>query len=619
VTDEQIHHRQDESPKILDVKRVYDPVDEVEISLQEVQDKLVQAHGFVNRFAALSVLALEIDGSRTRDGIMAVLRKELKWVVECEFSFVALRNSSRSHYFILPISDMAAAADLEQKHFPVGKGTPGWVIDHRRACMCEVATATSFHDEIEGAMHYLGHKHILAVPLHSSDDTIGALVFSTANPNPFTDLDRQIAQMAALHVAIAMKNQSVFDKAGKHLAQIEMVNEIANKLTSTLELDDFFKIVAKTIRDAFNYFDVTVFEVNHQTEELLLVAHAGNFPDFLPHAYRQKMSDGIIGSVARDGKRIMANDVSSDPRYWTYEYHSTRSELAVPIRIESEVVGVLNVEDTKMGAFDETDAIVLETLCDQLGSALKNARLYDQIKKANEKLTELDRMKSDFLGIVSHDFRTPLASIMLAARAMLKRSASMEQKKIDEYLGIIIDQANRLSQLAEDTLSIIKFESGRSSYSFKLVNVERLIKDAQGLAHFSRRHIVEHKVDPAVAYINGDQPKLRQLVYNLISNAVKYSPKGGLVKITAEPAQGDQILISVSDEGIGIPEEHVGKLFQKFSRVDTEEAKEIPGSGLGLWICGEIVRAHGGRIWVESEAGKGSIFKVLLKGSQQES
>jgi signal transduction histidine kinase len=290
----------------------------------------------------------------------------------------------------------------------------------------------------------------------------------------------------------------------------------------------------------------------------------------------------------------------------------------MPILIDQEVVGVLNVEDTRLHAFDETDAMVLETLCDQLGSAIRNAKLYEEVKKANSKLTELDRMKSDFLSIVSHDFRSPLASVILAAKALLKRGESADPRRVNEYLTIIVDQANKLSHLAEDTLSIAKMESGQLSYFFKVVNIERLIKDAAALVSFSRRHTLEYTVDSGVSYIKGDQTKLRQVVQNLLSNAVKYSPKGGHISVRAENYATDQLLVSVTDEGIGIPEDQIDKLFQKFSRIDTTEAREIKGSGLGLWICKEIVKSHGGRIWVESDLGKGSTFKFTLKKAHQE-
>jgi signal transduction histidine kinase len=247
---------------------------------------------------------------------------------------------------------------------------------------------------------------------------------------------------------------------------------------------------------------------------------------------------------------------------------------------------------------------------------MKNAKLYDEVQKANIKLTELDQMKSEFLGIVSHDFRSPLASIMLAGKSLLKNEVVQDYPRIKEYLQIIVDQANRLNQLAEDTLSITKLESGQLSYYFKIINVERMIQDAVSMVKFSSRHTFEYTVDPEVAFIKGDQTKLRQVVQNLLSNAVKYSPKGGMITVNVSEKSEDQILISVSDQGMGIPGEQIDKLFQKFSRIDTEQSRGIKGAGLGLWICREVVEAHGGKIWLESRVNEGTTVKFTLNKAQ---
>jgi signal transduction histidine kinase len=362
---------------------------------------------------------------------------------------------------------------------------------------------------------------------------------------------------------------------------------------------------------------VTIFLLTEDGEELSLEAHAGNFVDFLPHGYRQKVGDGFIGWAVRNGEKVLSNDVSQDRRYVAYAYHNTKSELSLPITIDGKVIGVLNVEDTKLHAFDDTDAVVLGTLCDQLGAAIKNARLYDEVNRSYMKLTELDKMKSEFLGIVSHDFRSPLSSIMLAGRSLLKNEALAQVPRGKEYLQLIVEQAIRLNQLAEDTLSITKMESGQLTYYFKIVNIERLIQDAVSMVKFSSRHQFEYTVEPDAMFMKGDQAKLRQVLQNLVSNAVKYSPKGGKVTITVTEHSADLIMVSVADSGIGIPPEKIGKLFQKFSRVDAGEAKEIKGAGLGLWICREIVEAHGGKIWIESEPGKGTTMKLIMKKAQQ--
>lgn len=581
---------------------------EIEGDPEELKQRLLQAHGFYNRVNTLGEIAVQIDAARGHDEILMVLRNEAKWLINYDVMFVGFANRSRSHYTITTLSPIADATDLNGKTLSVHQGKPGWTMINQSPIVMEVTEGPSFVGVVESTLLDLGMKSLMVVPLRTGDETIGSLTFSSALPDVYGEQEVWIGQLLAIHIATAIKNAAILDSAQKRMSQIELVNEIAEKLTSTLELDDLLHAAAETIQKSFNYFDVSIFLVDPVQQDLHLVAHSGSYADFLPEGYRQKLTEGIVGWVACNGERCLLNDVTEDARYLAYEYHSTKSELAVPIRIDAEVVGVLNIEETRAHAFDETDAIVLETLCDQLGSAVKNAKLFEEVRNANAKLTDLDRMKSDFLGIVSHDFRSPLASIILAARALLKRSDSIDQRRLDEYLTIIVDQANRLSMLAEDTLSITKMESGQLNYFYKVVNVERLIKDAAALVHFSRRHSIEFSVEHSVAYIKGDQTKLRQVLQNLLSNAVKYSPRGGKVIVTAADQNDRQVIFSVCDEGMGIPEDQIPRLFQKFSRIDTPEAREIKGSGLGLWICKEIVETHGGTIWVETEYGKGSTF-----------
>lgn len=581
-----------------------------------MQDRKVQSSGVLGRLRALHEIAAQMNPALSREEILAVVRSEAKWLLNYELCFIGMLNRGRTHYVITTLSPIADASDLNHTHVSVDEGMPGWVIKNQAAIVEAIGSGPAFSFAVEGKIQELGINSLLIVPMRSGNELLGSLTFGSTHRGNYTDEDTEIAQLLSMYVATALKNASIFENARKRITQIELINEVSSQLTSMLQLDELLNVAATAIQKNFNYFDVTAFLLSEDKSELVLEAHSGSFVDFLPHGYRQKMGMGLLGWVAQNGEKILCNDVSQDPRYHAYEYHNTKSELTIPIKIEKDVVGVLNVEDTELHAFDETDVVVLETLSDQLGVAIKNARLYDEVRKANMKLTELDKMKSEFLGIVSHDFRSPLSSIILAGKALLKHDAVQEIKRVKEYLQIIVDQANRLNQLAEDTLSITKLESGQLSYYFKIVNLERLIQDAISMVRFSSRHQIEYKIDPNLLFIKGDQTKLRQVIQNLLSNAVKYSPRGGKVAVTIEDMSSEKILVSVSDEGIGIPPEQVEKLFQKFSRVETGEAREIKGAGLGLWICREVVEAHGGKIWIDSKVGKGSTMKFTMNKAQ---
>lgn len=591
--------------------------EDLSLTPDQMRARLLEARGFSNRVSTLTEIALEIDAAHSREEILKVLRAQSKWLLEFDWSVISFLNRSQTHYIVNSLSALSDSLDVSHKHFGIDEGMLGWAIKHQSPIIVDIESAPSFHPQLEGRCQQVGIRTVLIVPLRTGSDILGSLCFGSSKQGAYHEQDLWIAHLLSLQVAIALKNSSLFEDAEKRLNQIELVNEVAGKLNRTVELEELLNSAAESIQKTFNYFDVTVFLLDGDRDDLTLVAHSGSYIDFLPHGYSQKVSDGIVGWVASRGEKVLANDVSLDPRYLSYIYHNTNSELAVPVKVDGEVVGVLNVEDTRLHAFDETDATVLETLCEQIGIAIKKARLYDELKRVNMKLTELDKLKSEFLGIVSHDFRSPLASIVLAAKSLLRNEDVARNQHFSEYLSIIMEQANRLSQLAEDTLSITRMEAGRLSYYFKIVNVERLIQDAIAMVRVSDRHALSLDIDPRVSYIKGDQTKLRQVVQNLVSNAVKYSPNGGSVHITVSEYSSDEILVTIEDEGIGIPADQLDRLFKKFSRIESSEAREIKGSGLGLWICKEVVNAHGGHIWVESEIGKGSTFKFTLKKAQQ--
>jgi len=576
------------------------------------------------RVGTLQDVILQIDAARGRDGILDVLRHDVHWIVPHAACYACLLEPYRSHYSIAILSSSPDLAGWDGRRVPVTHGVAGNVILQQSPRMVDIEPpidsadddSTSEDEFPEASLRQMGMGSLLVVPLRTGNDTIGSLVFAAREQAFYDEDDLVIARLLATQVSIALQNEALFEDAKRRIAQIELVNELAEDLTSTLELEELLVAATETIRKAFNYYDVSVFLADHEHHEALLAAHSGVHEDFLPKGYRQQFGEGIIGWAITHDERVLVEDVTQDPRFWSNTYSETRSELAIPIRVEHRIVGVLNVEDTRVLAFDETDAIVLETLCDQLGSALKNAQLFERLKNSNEKLKELDRMKSDFLGIVSHDFRAPLASIVLAARALQKRPENVDPRRLKEYMTVVVDQANKLMTLAEDTLSITKMEAGQLNYFFNKVSVERLIKDSVAMVNITKRHMLTYDIEPRAEFVRGDQTKLRQVLQNLVSNAVKYSPAGGNVTIHAANHSADQLLVTVSDEGIGIPQDQMERLFQKFSRINTPEAKEIKGSGLGLWICKEIVKAHGGQIWVESEPGKGSKFSFTLKKAQ---
>ncbi|HET7465262.1 MAG TPA: ATP-binding protein [Candidatus Dormibacteraeota bacterium] len=231
-------------------------------------------------------------------------------------------------------------------------------------------------------------------------------------------------------------------------------------------------------------------------------------------------------------------------------------------------------------------------------------------QRANSDLEKLDRTKTEFLSIVSHEFRTALTGIQ--GFSELIRDGGLEQDELRAYGGYIFNDADRVNRLIGDMLDLDRMESGRMSIRMADVDINEVLSDTVARAA-TASSMVEFKpdLDPRLPIVTGDRDRLIQVVSNLVNNAVKYSPEGGTVTISSR-AEGGYALITVADTGLGIPPDEIAHVFERFRRVRSGAAQSIAGTGLGLTIVKQIVEMHGGKIWVESAVGHGSAFHFTI-------
>ena len=309
---------------------------------------------------------------------------------------------------------------------------------------------------------------------------------------------------------------------------------------------------------------------------------------------------------------LLTNNARTDPRLLPdlAAVLDISSLIVVPMTRGPQVLGLIVVADRAGRApFRDEDLVTLQAVAGQATVAVENQRLHEQIKEANARLQEFDRIKSEFVATVAHDFRSPLMSIRGFAELTLEEP-DLPPERRNEFMRTIIAETDDLAALANDTLLISQMETGRLHYDWMPVDVRRELRDAipPGLA----THTVLLDVPDDFPVIRADPGRLRQVLNNLVSNALKYSPLGSTVTLRAHERGRDQVMVEVIDEGLGVPADQAGRLFQKFERVRSPEHLKIPGTGLGLYICKRIVEGHRGRIWVESEPGQGSTFAFTL-------
>jgi two-component system, NarL family, sensor histidine kinase BarA len=237
-----------------------------------------------------------------------------------------------------------------------------------------------------------------------------------------------------------------------------------------------------------------------------------------------------------------------------------------------------------------------------------------QVEQSYAALKELDRLKSNFLATMSHELRTPLTSVIGYSEMMLEGLGGPLTAEQREYLAIIMEKGENLLQLITSILDISKIEAGRVRLVLSEVDVAQLLKDAVAtILPLARKKGLKVLCEPTGApRLTGDRDKLRQCLVNLASNAVKFTPAGGTLTVSSRNLGNDRVALQVADTGIGIPEEHLGRVFDVFYQVDGSTTREYGGAGLGLAIVKSFVEAHGGEVTVQSKTGQGSTFAVVL-------
>jgi K+-sensing histidine kinase KdpD len=280
--------------------------------------------------------------------------------------------------------------------------------------------------------------------------------------------------------------------------------------------------------------------------------------------------------------------------------------------IKRRVVGVVDVESRDARAWSPTDERLLVALGNHAALAVENLHLLDETRKVAA-LRELDRMKTELLGTVSHELRTPLGSIKGYATTLLTHGNRLRKDEQREFLEIIDSEADRLRELIENLLDLSRLEAGVLRIDRQPVRLARsareVVRKVQLSASGHQFALAWPEDDPLV---DADEKRIYQVMQNLITNAVKYSPDGGCISLSAQ-TQRRELVVSVTDEGLGIPLTEIDKIFDRFHRVQTEVSRGIGGTGLGLAICKGLIEAHGGRITAESGGeGKGSTFRFTL-------
>lgn len=404
----------------------------------------------------------------------------------------------------------------------------------------------------------------------------------------------------------------------KRASELETVARVSATAAATLDVDKLLNEVVELTKQQFSLYHVHVYLLNETGDTLLLAAGAGEAGRLMMergHKVPVSREHSLVALVARTHRSIIANDVVSEENFMPNPLlPETRSEMALPMIVNTVLIGVLDVQSEKVGRFTAEDVRVKSTLADQIAVAVQNARQYQQQVATAEQLRAVDRLKSEFLANMSHELRTPLNSIIGYAEMMLDGVDGELSEEAVEDVQAIHGGGQHLLAIINDILDLAKIEAGQMRIDPQEVDIARFIHEIvrSGQVLIKNKPVVLNTCeDQAVLPAFVDPIRLRQIVWNLVSNAVKFTEQGS-VEVHYGMRGDAHVYVSVRDTGVGISQENLPVVFEQFRQVDGSSTRRAGGTGLGLTITRHLVRLHGGEIQAESTPGKGSNFWFTL-------
>lgn len=379
----------------------------------------------------------------------------------------------------------------------------------------------------------------------------------------------------------------------------ERLLETSSDLASTLDLDSLLGRIVEVAAELTEAEAASLLLYDVETQHLYFEAATAGIDDTMGKT-PIPVRNSIAGWIFTEGKPILVDDVLRDPRFFrevdVLTRFQTRNVLGAPLRTKDKIIGVIEVLNKRQGMFDDDDTRLLQTLAAQAAVAIENSRLFQQ---------------SDLIAEMVHELRTPLASLT-AASYLLQRPDLPEDQR--SKMGATVHaEVRRLNELATDFLDLSRLESGRVRMTREPVHLGGLINECleiiRPLAEAEQIRL-EENTDRDVPPVHGDRNRLKQVVLNLLTNAMKFNHHGGAVTVGLRRT-GDLAELSVRDTGRGIPPDSVDHVFERFYRVPDLDSSTA-GTGLGLAIAKRIVENHGGQVTLESEVGVGSVFTVIL-------
>jgi signal transduction histidine kinase len=502
-------------------------------------------------------------------------------------------------------------------HLPEGRGLLGAVIDSMEPVRCE---RLADHPASVGFPNdHVPMEAFLGVPMLLRGQLVGAL-YLTKSPGsaPFTADDEETVVAMASMAAVGVSNARLLAIETERAERVATLRDIASEVRDSLDVSSVLETTVHALGKA-----------SGADRCFIRLADESGQNDLGPMGY-EWVAEGVpslkedaeiqypVSSLAartmntHASVNILADpsldDPSLPPKSNLEVMIGTGAALSTPLEWGGSLLGVVTLHSLFPRQWSESDIALIEAAAREVSIALHHANLYSSAVETAKRFQELDQLRSDFLSMVSHELRSPMTVVAGIAHLLRWRGDRLNPNEKDELLVSLEREARRLGRLVSEFLDMEAIDHGRIFLNREPIDVRELAAEAaMDAGHSTRTKIMSEKGDPVVRL---DADRVKQVMLNLLTNAAKYSAENEPVTVNIVPAE-QEVVVSVSDRGPGIPEDEMSHLFERFVRL-SPAVKRVPGSGVGLYVSRMIVELHGGHIWAENQPGRGAKFSFTL-------
>jgi len=473
-----------------------------------------------------------------------------------------------------------------------------------------------------------GFRSAVVVPLLRRDEAVGAISVTRREAGGFTADEIALLQTFADQAVIAIENARLLTELQARTAELTQsvgelraLGEVGQAISSTLDLQTVLSTIVARATQLAGADAGVIYEYDAEREVFEPRATERLEPEIVEVLVTApvRKGEGATGQLAISPEAVQLPDIHIDSLPSLHHARGAfvragyRALLAVPLLREDHLIGGLTVLRKMPGEFPRETIELLQTFATQSALAIQNARLFREIEDKSRQLEAASQHKSEFLANMSHELRTPLNAIIGFSEVLTERMFGELNEKQEEYLKDIYTSGQHLLSLINDILDLSKIEAGRMELELTDFDLPQAIDNALTLVRerAGRRGIALHpSVEEHLGEIRGDERKVKQVLLNLLSNALKFTPEGGRIDLRAAVGDG-MVEVSVADTGVGIAPEDQEAVFEEFRQVGTAD-KKVEGTGLGLALSRKFIELHGGRIWVKSQVGTGSTFTFTI-------